>query len=76
MPYALTVAAVGILATDGLDFALQKWAGTFYDSTWTAHGLNQYYSLIIGVILLVLIVLAIGRRPARQTSEPIVQHIV
>ncbi|MCZ6683352.1 MAG: hypothetical protein O7B26_09210 [Planctomycetota bacterium] len=76
MPYALTVAAVGILATDGLDFALQKWAGTFYDSTWTAHGLNQYYSLIIGVILLVLIVLAIGRRPARQTPEPVVQHVV
>lgn len=76
MPYALTVAVVGILATDGLDFALQKWANAFYTSTWTAHGLNQYYSLIIGVILLVLIVFAIGRRPARQNREPIVQHIV
>ena len=74
MPYALTVAVVGILSTDGLNFALRKYATDFYDHTWTAHGYSQYYGLGVGVLLLVLIIFIIGRRPKGIVTEPPVRQ--
>lgn len=63
MPYALIVALVSILCTDGMRYGLQRWSpGTL--AQW-----NIYWSLIAGAVLILLILLLFGRR-VMQTAQP------
>jgi Na+/H+ antiporter NhaC len=69
LPYALVVAVVSVLSLDGLRYGLQRWSPELYPQ-W-----NIYWSLAVGAILLLLMLLAIGRRvpeePAISLHRPI-----
>lgn len=68
MPYALTVAVVGLLSMDGLNYALLRWAPEFHASYYC--GTSWAYGLALGTFLLLLIVLIFGRRPKGVVIEP------
>jgi Na+/H+ antiporter NhaC len=63
LPYALVVATVSILSTDGLRYGLARWAPDIA-AKW-----NVYASLAAGALLLLLVLLIIGRRPPRTEIE-------
>ncbi len=71
MPYAVVVAIVGILSMDGLNYAIERWTlPDFYDSyrAW-----SWAWGLAVGTVLLLLIVLIFGRRPAAARTEPVIE---
>ncbi|MBN2559979.1 MAG: hypothetical protein JXQ75_03510 [Phycisphaerae bacterium] len=69
MPYAITVAIVGMLCTDGLNYGISRWAPAFHESyrAW-----SWAYGLAAGTVLLFLIVLIFGRAPTRKAVEPVI----
>ncbi len=68
MPYAISVAIVGLLSMDGLNYALLQWAPEFHASYY--RGASWAYGLGVGSFLLLLIVLIFGRRPKGVVIEP------
>jgi len=66
MPYALVVAGVGILCTDLLSAGLDRWAGEFLQ---TYRGWVIYLGTATGMLLLLLIVRTVGRRPAQSIPQ-------
>jgi len=73
MPYAVAVAIVGILCTDGLNYVVWRWEPPFFDRYLP---LCWAYGLVLGALVLLLLLLAIGRRPSAGPSEPHVGGIV
>lgn len=64
-PYALLVAVVSVLSTDGLRLGMTKWT--------PAVAWNVWYGLASGVLLLVLWTLIVGRRPKGVVFEPAIE---
>ena len=60
LPYAVVVAAVGILCTDFLHYGLNRWAHDFFVQN---ERMIVYMGTAGGALLLLLIVLIFGRRP-------------
>lgn len=65
LPYALTVAVVGVAATDGVRYGLQRWRPDLYTDYWRA-----YHGLALGALLLLLVLVVIGRRHYRTEPRP------
>lgn len=63
LPYALLVAGISVLSTDGLRLGLERWSPGL-SASW-----NIYWSLALGVLLLLMLLLVVGRRPARIVVE-------
>ncbi|MCB9858263.1 MAG: hypothetical protein H6818_21475 [Phycisphaerales bacterium] len=68
MPYAFVVAIVGLLTTDILYYALSQWMPALHDSIkhWFV-----YPGTLLGIVVLTLIVLIVGRRPKRLEPTPV-----
>ncbi len=72
LPYALVVAVVGVLSTDFLYYALNRWTPDYfqiYQDKWV------YVGTALGAVLLFLIVLIFGRRP-RTPATPQAAHVI
>lgn len=64
-PYAILIAMVSVLSTDGLRLGMAKWTPGV---AW-----NVWYGLASGVLLLVLWTLIVGRRPKGVVFEPAIE---
>lgn len=62
MPYALVVAGVSVLSTDGMRYGLQRWAPDLY-AHWSIS-----WSLATAVLLLLLVLLVLGRPVVKKTT--------
>lgn len=64
-PYAVLVAVVAMLSTDGLRYVVDRWLPAVYDSYW--HW-SWAYGLVVGTVLLLLFTFIFGRRPRPPTD--------
>jgi Na+/H+ antiporter NhaC len=63
LPYAIVVAAVSLICTDGSAALLRRFAPDAFARYWSI-----YAALGVGAILLLLLLLVVGRRPPRPTN--------
>lgn len=70
LPYALTVALVGILSMDGLNFAIEHWMPQWHEAY---RGWSWAWGLATGTVMLLLVLLIFGRRPKRVVVEPTIE---
>lgn len=70
LPYAVVVAGVSVLSTDGLRYGLKYWSPELH-AQWSI-----YWSLIVGALLLVLILLVVGRRVVETAATDVPRSIL